>query len=77
MWVCVWDHVGFYTIHTFLNPAVERQFLSFLKLRISVFSYSYYYVQHSSHYHLLPQLGTLCLTLPVCLRLAIQPSSQF
>ncbi len=22
----IWDHVGFYTIHTFLNPLVESQF---------------------------------------------------
>ncbi len=34
-----------------------------LKLIISVFNYSYYYVQHSRRYHLLPQLGMLHLTL--------------
>ena len=37
----------------------------------------YYYVQQSSHYHLLPQLGTLHLTLHVYLRLANRPSAQF
>jgi hypothetical protein len=26
MWDHVWDRVGFYTIHTFLNPTVECQF---------------------------------------------------
>ena len=33
-----------------------------LKLIISVFNYSYYYIQHSSHYHLLPQPGMLHIT---------------
>jgi hypothetical protein len=70
------DCAGFYTIHTFLNPLVERQFESFLKLIISVFNYSYYYIQHSSCYHLLPQLGTLHLTSRVCLRLAIRTSTN-
>ncbi len=31
----VWDHVGFYTIHTFCDPLVECQVKSFLKLIIS------------------------------------------
>ncbi len=31
----IWDHVGFYTIHTFLNPLVECSVKSFLKLIIS------------------------------------------
>ncbi len=31
----VWGCVGFYTIHTFLNPSVESQFKSFLELIIS------------------------------------------
>ena len=31
----IWDHVGFYTIHTFLNPLVECPVKSFLKLIIS------------------------------------------
>ncbi len=48
-----------------------------LKLIISVSNHSYYYVQYSSCYHLLPQLGTLHLTLRACLRLANRPSTQF
>jgi hypothetical protein len=31
---CIWDCVGFYTMHTLLNPLVESQFESFLKLII-------------------------------------------
>ncbi len=31
----IWGCVGFYRIHTFLNPSVESQFKSFLKLIIS------------------------------------------
>ncbi len=27
----IWGHVGFYTIHTFLNPSVESQFRIFSK----------------------------------------------
>jgi hypothetical protein len=30
----IWDHVGFYAIHTFLNLLVESQFDSFPKLII-------------------------------------------
>jgi hypothetical protein len=28
----IWDHVGFYTMHTFLNQLVESQFKSVLSL---------------------------------------------
>ncbi len=56
-------------IHTFLDPLVECQVKSFLRLIIYSVIYSYQYFHPSSCYHLLPQLGTLHLTLHVYLRL--------
>jgi hypothetical protein len=32
----IWDRVGFYTMHTFLNSLVESQFESFPKLIIPI-----------------------------------------
>ncbi len=44
----IWDHVGFYMIHTFLDPSVESQLESFLSLIISFLE--------QLQYNLLPSL---------------------
>jgi hypothetical protein len=73
----VWDRVGFYMIHTFLNPSFECQVKSFLKLIISFLVLPILVLSFKSCYHMLPQLGMLHLTLCVYLRLANWPSAQF
>jgi hypothetical protein len=73
----VWDCVGFYMIHTFLNPSVECQVKSFLKLIISFLVLPLVLLKH---YQLLPFMASTRhaqLTSRVYLRLAIRPSAQF
>ncbi len=61
-WHHIWDRVGFYTIHTFLDPLVECQVKSFLSLIIYFWNNYNMIFYFLSHYHLLPQPGTLHLT---------------
>ncbi len=66
----VWGRVGFYMIHTFLNPSVESQFKSFLKLIIP------FWYQHNTitfqlyKSHLLSLRGSMLLSLHTVSRLA-------
>jgi hypothetical protein len=72
----VWDCVGSYTIRMLLVCSLKIISSPNLKLIISFLVLPLVLLCHTSRYHLLPQCGTLLLTLHVYLRLAIRPSAQ-
>ncbi len=72
----IWDHVESYAIHMFFARRLKITFTSNLKLTKSFLVLLILVLLFNSSYHLLPQLGTLHLTLHVYLRLANRPSAR-